>query len=436
MTGWRQLPCLCVLALLSASLADTAGAATVTLKIRAINPNPVQAQKVPIRSVLPPQVTPEAIISAGDLDVSYDVAARAYVVGKEVELGPAETRTFEVVVNDVWEVPEARLAELASHAQKLCEALKGSDKAETAAGLKALIEEGLKGVQARQAAAAVGAVKPLDHIRVFEANQEVLERVRKDLGVLENLVIAAGHSPEAILGLPKVAPPVEYKVPGTTGAVMTLHIKITNPSATETRKVPLKHDLPAEVRTTDVVEDGGLRIGFDPDRNLCYAYQEDISLAPGESKVFDIKIRDPWSGLEERLPRLETRTRDILAITKDMETYKAVDAQARAILKDLEAVRARKGPGQVSPDYVAFSRRQADEARALEARIQRLEELFQPREKPIKAGIPVMDVPRPDKRTTWVLIYIILGFLGVFSALFFLRWYGKGKSEKMGEKKE
>jgi uncharacterized membrane protein YuzA (DUF378 family) len=45
----------------------------------------------------------------------------------------------------------------------------------------------------------------------------------------------------------------------------------------------------------------------------------------------------------------------------------------------------------------------------------------------------MMDVPRPDKRTTWIIIYIILGFLGIFSLLFFLRWFGKGKSEKVDQ---
>ena len=128
---------------------------------------------------------------------------------------------------------------------------------------------------------------------------------------------------------------------------------------------------------------------------------------------------------------MEGRAQDILKITADMESYKAVDAQARAILKDLGDLKGRKGPEGISPQYVAFARQQAEDVRGLETRLQRLEEIFQPREKPIKAGIPVMDVPRPDKRTTWVLIYIILGFLGVFSALFYFRWYGKGKSEKM-----
>ncbi len=34
----------------------------------------------------------------------------------------------------------------------------------------------------------------------------------------------------------------------------------------------------------------------------------------------------------------------------------------------------------------------------------------------------------PSMKTTWLIIYVILGFLALMSLLFFLRWYGgKGK---------
>jgi hypothetical protein len=419
-----------VLAWVFIFVAPALHAGVVTLKIRAINPSRAEKQKVPVTAVLPRDVKPEHIVSAGELDVIYDVAARAYRVNKEVELNPGETRTFEVVIKDIWEIPEADLTQLAGHAEKLATALKGSGKATTAEELKTLIDEGVKGIATRQAAYAVGVVKPMDHIRVYESNLEVLERVRKDVGMLENLVVAAGKDPESFLGLPKILPPADLGNSAATGGVMVIHLKITNPSLSEKKKVPLRHEFPAEIKSTDVLDAGGLQVGFDATRRLCYAYLEDIELGPQESKVFDVKIRDPWIGLKDQLPGLERRTRDLIAIVKDMESYKAVLTQAQVILSDLEAVKAKSWPAQVNRDYVAFARQQGTAIQGLATRVQRLEELFQPGEKPIKGGVPIMDVPRPDKRTTWVIIYIILGFLGAFSALFFIRWYGKGKAEK------
>jgi hypothetical protein len=429
MVKMRKLHFLFIATPLLVCLVSSLPAAVITLKIRAINPSRAEKQTALATALLPREVKQEHIVSAGELEVVYDISAKAYRVRKEVELNPGETRTFEVVIKDIWDIPEADLAALSGHAARLSGLLKGSDKADTADGLKTLIDTAVKGVATRQSAFAVGVAKPVDHIRIYESNLEVLERVRKDVGVLENLVIAAGKDPGSLLGLPKIMP-VAGSAHAATNSLLTIHIKITNPSLTEKRKVPLKHDFPAEIKTTDVVDAGGLQVGFDAGRRLCYAYLEDIELGPQESKVFDVKVIDPWGGLKEQLPGLERRTRDLIGIVKDMESYKVVLTQAEAILKELDAVKAQKWPAQVNQEYVAFARQQGAAVVSLDTRIQRLEELFQPREKPIKAGVPIMDVPRPDKRTTWVIIYIILGFLGIFSALFFIRWYGKGKAEK------
>ncbi|MEI6564571.1 MAG: hypothetical protein WCO42_09740 [bacterium] len=414
--------------------------AVITLKIRVINPSKTENQKATVNSALPGQVKPEDVVNAGGLDVVYDVDTKSYAVKKEVELKPSESRIFEVVIKDIWTIPEADIQTLKTHAGKLAEALKSSNKEESAGRLKDLIDTGVKTVLARQAAYEVGAVKPLEHIRAYEANSEAVTRIRTDVGILENLVIASGKDPEVILGAPKIPPRLDRDMNDATNAVIVLHIKISNSSLTEKRKVPLKHDFPAEVRPTDILDAGGLQIGVDSTKNLCYAYLlEDIELEPQGTKVFDVKIRDPWATGGGKLPKLEARVKEILNITREMDSYKAVIAQAQVILKDLDEVKARKSPEGVNDQYVAFARRQATDIHEIETRIQRLEELFQPSEKPMKGGVPMMDVPRPDKRTTWVIIYIILGFLGVFSLLFYLRWYGKGKAEKvegMGQKSE
>ena len=414
-----------VLALLPCSLYS----ASITLKIRAINPRS-EKQKVEVKRLLPEGVKPEDVVNASEYQITYDVAARAYEVKKEIEVDPTNSVTLDVVIKDVWVIPDAELAPLGGHAEKLSVMLKGGDTENTGNGLRTLIVDGIKGVSSRQTAFALGVAKPADHIRAYEVNRAALERIRKDVGMLENLVVAAGKDPESLIGLPKIMPGPDTGSPADTGAVMVIHIKITNPSATEKKKIPLRHEFPSEIKTTDFVDAGGLQIGVDAEKGVCYAALEDVELAPGESKVFDIKLRNPWAGLGDLVPRLESRVKNILGLTKELDSYKAVDAQARQIAKDIEALKARKGPAQLSPDYVAFARRQAEEVRALAARVQRLEELFQPREQPIKFGGPVMDVPRPDKRTTWIIIYIILAFLAVFSALFYLRWFGKGKAEK------
>jgi len=423
--------CLCVLTCLVAVSVVSVSGAVITLKIRVINPSKAEKQKATATALLPSSAKPEDVENKEGFEFVYDVAGKAYRIKKEVELNPAETRTFEVVIKDIWTIPAEDIQKLSQHAGKLAGALKSSDKEETAGRLQGVIEEGIKAVVSRQAAYAVGAVKPLDHIRAYEANAEAMNRIRRDVGVLENLVIASGLDPEMILGATKSAPAADRDMNDATNAVLILHIKITNTSPTEKRPIPVRHELPAEVRVTDILDAGGLQVGVDAANNICYAYlPEPLELEPKGVRVFDVKIKDPWALPSGKLLRLETRVNDILKITREKESYKAVTVQAQAILTELEEVSGRKRPDVMNEQYVAFSRRQFGDVRAIEGRIQRLEEFFQPTEKAIPGG-PIMDVPRPDKRTTWVIIYIILGFLGIFSLLFFLRWFGKGKAEKV-----
>lgn len=411
-----------------------AEAGVITLKIRAINPSPTEKQKAVATALLPSPAKPEDVENKEGFQFAYDVAAKTYRIKKEVELNPAESRTLEVVIKDIWTIPDEEIQKLTQHAAKLAGALKASDKEETSIRLQGMIDEGVKAVMSRQAAYAVGVVKPLDHIRAYEANTEALGRIRKDVGLLENLVIAAGQDPGTILGAQRTPPVVDRDITDATNAVLVLHIKVTNTSPTEKRPIPVRHELPAEVRVTDVLDGGGLQVGVEASKNICYAYlPEPLELGPKEERVFDVKIKDPWALPSGKLFRLDARVKEILDITREMESYKAVAEQAQALQKELGVLKDRKAPEVVNDAYVAFARQQLTEVRALEGRIQRLEELFQPSETPMKAGVPIMDVPRPDKRTTWVIIYIILGFLGIFSLLFFLRWFGKGKAEKTGE---
>jgi hypothetical protein len=417
-------------------LGPQAIAGTITLKIRAINPSQTDKQSIEVRQPLPKLVKPDDVVSSDDLEVVYDVASKSYFVQKKVELEPAQTRTFDVVIKDIWLIPEETLNELTTHTTSLAAALKGADQAATADKLNTMIQENLKTVTERQGTYVVGIAKPIDHIRAYESNLEAMDRIRRDIGVLENLVISAGKTPQRLLGSPRGSPPAEAETGNTTGDVVTIHIKVTNPSLTEKRPISIKRDFPSEIKPTDVMDAGGLQIGFDAARNVCYASLEAVMLAPQETKVYDVKVRNPWTDALLRVPRLATRASELVRLTKDTTDYKVIQDQALELLKELESIKTQKPPDEVNEQYVAHARQQNEALRDVESRILRLEELFQPHEKPVRFGVPMMDMPRPDRRTTWVIIYIILAFLGVFSLAFFFRWYGRSKSEQLDRQTE
>lgn len=418
--------------LLAAGPVGSVQAASVVLKIRAINPSKTEKQPVEVKSFLPKPAVPADVVDTAGLDMAYDVASKTYYVRKTVELDPGQTRTFEVQLKDIWIIPEATLTGMDQHASALSAALKGTAQGDTATRLGGVLAEGVKGVLERQNAFAVGVAKPIDHIRAYEFNMEALERIRRDIGMLENLAIAAGKDPGKLMGVSRVAPPPEPgRGVGGTSDVVVIHIKVTNPSLTEKKSIPLRRDFPSEVQPTDVIDAGGLQIGFDGAKGICYAFLEAVDLGPQESKVFDLKLRNPWAEAADWVPRIEARARELSDIAKQTAAYKSVIQDIEAVLQELAAVKEEKVPGVMNEDYVAFSRRKAETLRGLEGRLMRLEELFQPHDKPQKVfDAPVLNVQSPSRQTTWMIIYIILGFLALVSLLFYLRWYGKSKAEK------
>lgn len=405
-------------------------AGTLTLKVRAINPSPTDKQPVEVKAFLPKPAGPDTVVSSGELKIDYDVTAQAYYVHQKVELAPGTNRTFEVVLNDIWVVPDETLRELGAHARALREATKGTEQAETARNVADVVDEALKAVEERQRAYAVGTAKPVDHISAYESNQQALEQVRKDIGALENLVIAAGKDPGRILGAARVSPPDMADLGRSTDRVVVLHIKVTNPSLTEQKSPSLHQELPAEVKPTDIVDAGGLQVGFDAGRGVSYVYAEAVKLAPTNSYEFEVKVRNPWFSDGEYLNRLRERAATLAKVARDSQSYTSVVADAERLVTALDAMATNVPPATLNEDYVAFARQRIKRLRECDAGLMRLDELFQPRQRPQpEFGAPMLNVKPPSRESTWRIIYIILGFLGVFSALFFLRWYGRGKAE-------
>ncbi len=409
-----------------------ATAATITLKVKAYNKSQTEKRTTLVRTALPPFAGPSTIISLGELELSYDVATKTYYVHKQIELEPGQARTFEVVLNDIWSIPEKSLTEYEDHAKALADATKDTPGVDTSRKMAGVVEESLKAIAARQRAYAVGVAPAADHIRAYESNLKAIEQVRKDVGVLENLAIAAGKDPGAILGSPLVPPPADLGAGGRTDQVVVLRIKVTNPSLTEKRTPPVRQDLPVEVGPTDILDAGGLQVGFDSAQGLTYVYTEAVELPAQQSREFEVRIRNPWGGAEEHLARLKKRIADLIEIGRKTQAYGSVTNGMAGIAIDLESLATNKPPATLNEEYVAFARQRADRLRQIEGRIMRIEELFQANQKPADLFVaPMLNVKPPNPQTTWRIIWIIIIFLGVFSVFFFFRWYGRSKSETM-----
>jgi hypothetical protein len=414
--------CAGVIVLSVSGAASTVLADRLVVKIQAANPSETNAQPVTVRASLPARVSTNDIINLAGLNLGYDVKSDTYYVHGTIQLAPKEIVIREVELADIWLIDETEIKTLESRAEKLAGLLASTKNGSTAQKAADAVEQGVATILDRQTENRITRVSPVRHIQAYESNLKALQEVRQNVGQIENLALAEGINPgDTLVGDDRsaAAPRRDAHFPVAFGeAVVKITVRNTSPS--QPRQIPIRHDLPPEVTIDDVLDSKGLSIRFDPGEGVTSVYTNALELAPLETKTFDVRIRDKWNVNGPRVDFLVAKIGELRVVMADRNNLEAVanmldEAEAR-----LTEVAGEKGPEGLTPAYIAFYRRQADRLDAIEQTVNRIEAALKPLE--TKRGF---EIPAPDKRTTWLVIYTILGFLALISLLFFLRWFAR-----------
>ena len=415
-------------------LSPPAKADKVLLKIRVGNPiEKRQPQEVKVN--LPPGIGTNEIVNLDGLDLGYDMKNDVYYVHKKIDLDAKQILVYNVEFKDIWTIPESTLTELQKHVDSLQAILKNTEHDKTAQELKAEVTRLLGVVGAAQAENSIkSGVKTIQHIRAYEANVAEMDSVKKYVGRLENMALSLGQDPGGILGDPNGSivkekrdadlKPQDYK---TT----VLKITVRNVSPTLKRDTPVRRDLPPEVRANDIIDPDGLEVRADANAGICYVFSNSVSLAAGQTVTYNVKLRDKWNVNFTRFPQLRNSAGNVLVRVKAKGTYKSIEESVEKILADITDVEKEVAPAELNDKYVAFYRHQAQELDRIEQKIARIEDAaMRAIEKAAKLGF---STKAPTLKTTWRVIWIILGFLGSLSLIFYFRWFGRTKAEKATE---
>lgn len=409
-------------------LSSTAFADKVVLKIRVGNPiEKAQAKEVKVN--LPPGIGTNEIINMDGLDLGYDVKNDVYYVYRKMDLEPKQILTFNVEFKDIWAIPEQKLVDLQKHVDGLAEKLKGRESEKTAQELKEEVSRLLAAVKTAGDQNSIKAgVKTIQHIRAYEANLIDMETAGRFIGRMENLVLATGQDPGSLEGDPKGTPLPKHEIEMKPQDYKTAVIKITlrNVSPTEKREIEVRRDLPPEIKANDILDAGGLEVRTDLRAGICYVFSNKVELAAGETKVFDVKIRDKWNVNFPRFPYLRTSASNVLSRAVSKEKFKSIEELLRNVMVEIGSLEAEAAPAELNDKYVAFYRHQAVKLDVIEQKINRVEAALKPFE--TKVGFAAQP---PNPKTTWLIIWSILGFLFFLSLVFFFRWYGKTKAEQL-----
>jgi hypothetical protein len=205
-----------------------------------------------------------------------------------------------------------------------------------------------------------------------------------------------------------------------------------NPSRTRTQRVQVKKYLPQEVKTRDVMEMGDLQLEFDSEKSIYYVFKNDVELRPGETKVFEVEVEDIWVIPEAQLAAIRKNTADLVARFKDTAYAAQAKEVADTVYPLLEEMAISQADEAISREqHIGIYRQNIQNTKRIEEKLAELEKLLEP-----PKGVQAPDllekaklkVNLPSKTTTWLIIMVVLIFLGLLAAVFFFVWQGQIRS--------
>jgi hypothetical protein len=211
-------------------------------------------------------------------------------------------------------------------------------------------------------------------------------------------------------------------------------IVVINPSKTRIQKIQVRKYLPEEIKPKDVMELGGLELEFDSEKSIYYLYKNDVELRPGESRVFEVEVEDIWVIPDNQIADLKKQTTELLSRFENTRLYDQAKAVADPIILLLGEIAKVQIDDTISRErHIGVYRENMQTLKLIQKRLEDLQKLLEP---PPGVKVPELleknklKINLPTKTTTWLIILIIIVFLGILAAIFFFVWQTQIRSSQ------
>jgi len=213
---------------------------------------------------------------------------------------------------------------------------------------------------------------------------------------------------------------------------VTLKVVAVNPSEDKTQQIPVRIDLPQEITPKDVLDVGEMKLEYDDERKVYFVSKEAIQLAPKETKVFEVRVRDVWFISKVQLDSLRSQA-DSLAKRLEKTEHAAIAQEiVGSVQTRLEDIATVQGDETLSrKSKIGAYRLNLQTIAQIKEDLSRLEKMLTT----IGSKVPeaLKSLPQseaPSTQTMWMTIFIILIFLGALGGLFFITWNQRAASSK------
>ncbi len=217
-------------------------------------------------------------------------------------------------------------------------------------------------------------------------------------------------------------------------ATLTFRYSAVNPSATKKQAVTIKKYLPVEVTPADIIDAGGLEVEYDEAKALYYVYKNNVELAPKEIRNFEVEVNDIWMVPEYKLSELKGRTEAVLTHLEGTEFYAKAKEIADTIYPRVEEIRTSQMDDTISKQrHIGAYRQNLITKGDIENDIARMEKIL------VTAGGPPapemlaeskIKAEAPTKTMTWIVIFVIIIFLGLLGGVMFFTWHQQSRITK------
>lgn len=213
-----------------------------------------------------------------------------------------------------------------------------------------------------------------------------------------------------------------------------MSVVAVNPSDVKTQTVEIKTYLPKEVTPDVIIDTAGLDIEFDSAQSMYYVYKEEVKLNPGETKTFSIEMQDVWIIPQGRLDSLRAQTASIIMRLEGSQFYESAQLLGETIYKALDTIVITQDDDTVSrKSHIGIYRNNLQIVEQIKDDIDRLEKQLV-----VASSLPKPDVleeselktESPTESTSWMIIFIIMLFIGMLAGVFFFTWQTQAHATK------
>jgi hypothetical protein len=202
-----------------------------------------------------------------------------------------------------------------------------------------------------------------------------------------------------------------------------------NPSKEKSQKVLVNNYLPQEVTPKDIVDSGGLDVEYDAAKSIYYLYKDDLELAPGELRVFEVEVNDVWVIPQNKLDDLRRRTDIIMSHFErldNQEYYPTAKGIADTIISRLNEIANSQNDESVSrTQHVGIYRQNVLTLEQIKEDIAKLEKILATAGGPLAPEMLAktkIKSEAPSKTMTWIVIFTIIIFTGLLAGVLFFTW--------------